>query len=574
MRAPHISAQLEFETRVKNSRILIADDLIASVSLFENVLNRLGYKQIRTLTSTREVLTTVKSWNPDIIVLDLGMSDGDAFALLESLRLSIPKEEWTPVVVTSVTADATMKRKAFAAGASEFLSKPIDSAEFVLRIRNLLLMRIYNAALRDQNQILEDHITQRTKALAERTVELERALTELTTAQNRMLQQERFAAFAEMAGGIAHDFNNVLQCVIGYTDLMIQNPRILEEKHTVQDFLQTMNTAGLDASRLVGRLRDFYRPREDSDAFERVDLNALIKAVIPLTQPKWQAQALAKGRVIDVTLELSEIPFISGDPSEIRELLINLVFNAVDAMPEGGRLRFRTGRGENTARIGVSDSGIGMTEDVQQRCMEPFFSTKGEEGTGLGLAMVFGIVKRHDAIIQIESVPGAGTTFWIDFPIAENNEASCAEAHSGICQPLKILVADDDPIPRDILVRYLRSDNHEVIAVGGGREALSRVGREKFDLIITDQAMPHITGAQLASAIHLIDPKVPVVLLTGFDQATIPRNHPEAIREVVKKPVSQRMLRQIVTRIFEASSSDALSSDGPRNVVPLALAPA
>src|SRR5687768_5536577 len=223
---------MQYETQVRNSRILLVDDLIANVSLLENILNRLAYKQIRNLTDPLQVAAVVEEWKPDIIVLDLAMPNLNGFKVMEQLRNQISKEDWIPILVLTADTDPGTKRKALAAGATEFLAKPFDSSEIVLRIRNLLLMRILRAELQNQNGILEERVAARTRSLSERTEQLEQALAELKTTQQQVVQQERFRAFGEMAGGVAHDFNNVLMCVIGYTDLLLGDSTILQEPET------------------------------------------------------------------------------------------------------------------------------------------------------------------------------------------------------------------------------------------------------------------------------------------------------------------------------------------------------
>lgn len=560
-RSVNANLGMEHELRIKESRILVVDDLTANVKLLENILHRLGYKQVRGETNPEEVKKIVAEWIPELLVLDLSMRGMDGYELLRRFREGVPKQDWIPILVLTADADPATKRKALAAGATEFLSKPLDPSELLWRIRSALLGRLYYAGLRDQNQVLEERVLDRTRMLSERTAELERAVSELQGAQKQIVQNERFRAFAEMAGGIAHDFNNVLQCMIGYTDILLQNQALLGEKTTVVQFLQTMNTAGLDASRIVSRLRNFYRPKDEAEVFTAVDLNRLIKEVVPLTQPKWQAQALASGRVIDVQFDLGELPPVPCNAADLRELLVNLVFNAVDAMPQGGNLTLQTKCCDRYATIGVSDTGIGMSDEVKQRCMEPFFSTKGENGTGLGLSMVFGIIRRHEGDVRIDSTPGVGTTFWISIPLVAEKVVIEDEETARVDTRLKILVVDDDPMPRDILVRYLEQDGHEVVGLGSGREALGRHTREKFNVVITDQAMPHITGVQLARAMRRVVPEQRVILVTGFEQENVPSDATADVDMVLKKPVSQNRLRKALAQVTVTECEEARMAD-------------
>jgi CheY-like chemotaxis protein len=267
-----------------------------------------------------------------------------------------------------------------------------------------------------------------------------------------------------------------------------------------------------------------------------------------------------------VEFDLGELPSVPCNAADLRELLVNLVFNAVDAMPQGGILTLQTKCCDRFATIGVSDTGIGMSDEVKQRCMEPFFSTKGENGTGLGLSMVFGIIRRHEGDVRIDSAPGEGTTFWISIPLVAEKVVVEDDETVHLDARLKILVVDDDPMPRDILVRYLEQDGHEVVGLGSGREALGRHTREKFNVVITDQAMPHITGVQLARAMRRVVPEQRVILVTGFEQENVPSDATADVDMVLKKPVSQNGLRKALAQIANADLEEERLAD---RVVPV-----
>jgi len=554
---------MAYEKEIRNSRILIVDDVVANISMLENVLNRMGYKQLQSVTRTDELALTVLDWRPDLIVLELSTQTVGRLEVLDQMRSKISTEEWIPVLILSADADQDLRRKAFASGVSEFLPKPFNVSELVVRIRNMLLMRTYHGQLRSQNKVLEYRVAARTKTLSERTEELEKALAELKQTQGQIIQQERFRAFGEMAGGVAHDFNNVLMCVIGYTELLLNDPRMLADTQMAHRFLRTMNTAGHDASKIVARLRDFYRPREQTDVFTPIDLNKLIEEVIPLTQPKWKAQALERGCVVDVAMDLHELPPVACNAPEIREIIVNLIFNAVDAMPRGGTITLCTRSDADLVSIGIRDTGTGMTEEVRQRCMEPFFSTKGEKGTGLGLSMVFGIVKRHDGTVDIESVIGEGTTFWIRLSRTLKESEERAREVTELLEPLHILVVDDEPMARDILNQYLLSDGHRVELAVNGFEALDKLKRGQFDLIITDQAMPGMTGLQLAEEIKKTS-NPPILLLSGYGDAAAESGLPTAVDVISNKAISQQELRTAIARAIQRPQSVGAAPAPPK----------
>ena len=529
---------------LKKARILIVDDDVSNVALLTNILGRIGYDTIKSLTDSREVFAQVSEFRPDLISLDLMMPHLDGFQVMQQLEALIPRETYLPILVLTADVTPATKRKALAGGATDLLHKPFDASEIFMRIRNLLLTRFLHLEIQNQNQLLEQKVI-------ERTGELASALEELTQTQARIVQQERLRAFGEMAGGVVHDFNNALMSVIGYSELLLQDPGLLDDKPTVLDYLKTMNTAGRDASHVVSRLRDFYRPREDVDVFAALDLNNVIEEAVALTQPKWKDQALASGRTITIELDLSKIPPIAGNASELREALTNLIFNAVDAMPEGGTITLRTQRDGDRVVLETSDTGTGMNEETRTRCLEPFFSTKAEQGTGLGLSMVFGIIQRHDGKLEIESDEGRGTTFRIFLP--SQVELFQEDADEGFRPPrtLRILVVDDEAVPRDVVTKYLQADGHEVVNAINGADAVARFRTEDFDLLVTDQGMPGMSGVQLAVAIKQIKAGQPVLLLTGLTAPALARDEvPAGVDLVLSKPIPQKALRLALSQLL------------------------
>jgi signal transduction histidine kinase len=397
------------EEDLKQARILIVDDDVGIICLLQSVFNRTGFVNHTSLTDSREAIQRIFELQPDLILLDLNMPNVTGFDVLLELRHTLPPDAFLPVLVITGESDPKTKRKSLAAGATDFLQKPFDMTELLMRIRNLLRTRLLHLEHEQQNTILEQKVS-------ERTAELTSALSELKQTQNQIVQQERLRAFGEMAGGVVHDFNNSLTSIIGYSDLLLNNADILADRSITLRHLKTMNTAGRDAAHVVSRLRDFYRSRESEDVFATVDLNEVIEQSVSLTQPKWKTQARTSEHKIDMKLDLEKVPPVSGNPAELREALTNLIFNAVDAMPAGGTVTLRSRPKDNAVLFEISDTGTGMSEDVRTRCLEPFFSTKGEKGTGLGLSMVFGIIKRHNGTLDIESAVGRGSTFRIRFP--------------------------------------------------------------------------------------------------------------------------------------------------------------
>jgi CheY-like chemotaxis protein len=261
-----------------------------------------------------------------------------------------------------------------------------------------------------------------------------------------------------------------------------------------------------------------------------------------VTQPKWKAQAWAEGRSIQVELDFVKLPAVKGIASELRELAINLIFNAVDAMPLGGTISLQTRTAPGGLVFSISDTGTGMAEEVRARCMEPFFSTKGDHGTGLGLSMVFGIVTRHEGRIEIESEPHRGTTFRIFFPSEGISDPQAMAEALPLHRSLHVLVVDDEAQSREIVSKYLTSDGHQVVTVSGPEKAISRVQDRPFDLVITDQGMPGMTGTDLGAILKQLWNGQQVILMTGFHEPQAPVH--AQVDCVLRKPISHGELRR------------------------------
>ena len=387
---------------------------------------------------------------------------------------------------------------------------------------------------------------------------LETALDDLQKAQEHVVQQERLRALGEMASGVVHDVNNAISAILGYTELWGMFPEMLGDTGKVLNDLQTINTAAKDAAHITRRLRGFYRPSEEGNQVMPVGLNDIIPQAVDITHPKWHTQARERNIAIRVETDLQSIPEIAGDDADLREMFINLIFNAVDAMPEGGAITIRTrhepeGSGDDESRESVvlefRDTGTGMTEDVRRQCLEPFFSTKGEGGTGMGLAMVFGIIQRHHGTLEIESETNAGTLFRIRFPVPKTRPS--AEIKIGeyvFPHPVHALVVDDDSIQRELMGRYLEDDGHTVVTVGSGREALEQFHLGQFDLVITDRLMPEMDGTHLAQAIKQIAPKKPIILISGEYEPIEEQN--ADVDVTITKPVTLETFRQALVTVI------------------------
>ncbi|MDP9099999.1 MAG: response regulator, partial [Verrucomicrobiota bacterium] len=456
--------------------------------LLERILKRAHFTNVVGTTDSRQVAKIFAEFQPDLVLTDWLMPDVDGPAVIEQLGELIASDDYLPIVVLTADITPQTRQRALAIGANDFLTKPFDQTEVLLRIQNLLQARYWHVKIQEQNAALEESVRLR-------TIELERALAELKGTQKQVIQQERLAALGAMAGGIAHDFNNSLCAIIGFSEILLHQAQNGLTGAAATRPLTMILTAAEDASQIVDRLREFYRPNEGEKDRLPIQLNKLVEQAISLTSPRWKTQSIAAGREIFIEAELGQVPIISGNGAEVREVLTNLIFNAVDAMPDGGTITLRTFSEGDDIVLQISDTGTGMTEEVRARCLEPFFTTKGERGTGLGLSMVFGIVQRHSGTIQLESRLGLGTTFTFRFPAARRTDDTAASAPETINgSSLHVLVVDDQPVLRQLLCEYLSNDLHTSETAGNGEEALSKFRERKFDLVVTDQIMAHMDG--------------------------------------------------------------------------------
>jgi signal transduction histidine kinase len=402
----------------RRAKILIVARELPNLQFLERILQRVRIQNFRSTTDSLTALSLFQEFRPDLVLVDWLMADVNGHSVVEQLRAMIPDGAFVPIVVLLADVTSGTRQLALASGANELITKPIDACEVVLRIANMVQVRLAHLRLNEQKQVLEGTVRQR-------TLDLKRALEALRASEQLVAQSERLSAVGTMASGIAHDFNNALTLIMGSGEILLSDA---EHEHLTKEnailMLNDILTATRDAATLVGDLRKFSKTGYNGDAQPQpVNLNLLLERAVALSKTKWDSQAFGEGSQIRVTVDLQEVPVIMGDAARLGDAITNLIFNAVDAMPKGGTLTLRS-RGEGKfVLLEVSDTGIGMTEEVRRSCFEPFFTTKGQNGTGLGLAMVYAIAQHHSGAIDIASEPGKGTTFTLRLPTGEREPA-------------------------------------------------------------------------------------------------------------------------------------------------------
>jgi signal transduction histidine kinase/ActR/RegA family two-component response regulator len=386
-----------------------------------------------------------------------------------------------------------------------------------------------------------------------------------------LMQQERLRALGQISSGVAHDINNALSPMALMTQSLLEREPDLSPQ--VRNYLHTANRVVNDVSATVARMRDFSRKRETEATLAPLDLNLLVQQSIELTSARWSDIQQSMGSVIELKAEFdAALPAIMGVEGEIRDALTNLIFNAVDAMPEGGTLSLRT-RAVPAAmpthvEVEIADTGHGMDEETKRRCFEPFFTTKGTRGTGLGMAMVYGMVQRHSAEIGVDSTIGKGTSVRLTFlartAVAQSD--GTAKPGSAIAvAPARILLVDDDPFVLESLALVLRLDGHEILTAEGGQAGIDHISaalREarSIDVVITDLGMPHVDGKQVASAVKTLLPRTPVILLTGWgERLNASGQVPEGVDLLLGKPPKLDELRAGLASLIPSQPAAARS---------------
>jgi PAS domain S-box-containing protein len=331
--------------------------------------------------------------------------------------------------------------------------------------------------------------------------------------QEQLVRGEKLRALGELSAGVAHDFNNILGIILGRTQLLqmrVTDPDLISG-------LEVIRKAAQDGGQTVRRIQQFSRTREDH-AQEAIALPALVEEVVEITRGKWKHESERRGATIEVRLEASDPPPVLGSRGEIREALTNLIFNSVDALPDGGDITIRSWGAGGEAVLEVVDTGVGMTEEVRSRMFEPFFTTKGVSGNGLGLSMVYGIVSRHKGTIEVESAPMAGTTVRMRFPAAACPDAP-VRAEESVQPPYRarILVVDDEVDLLGIMSEALTSIGHEVDTAGSGSDGIACFRAKPYDAILTDLGMPDVSGWEVARTVRAEgEPTVVLGLVTGW----------------------------------------------------------
>ncbi|MBC7909474.1 MAG: PAS domain-containing protein [Pyrinomonadaceae bacterium] len=367
-----------------------------------------------------------------------------------------------------------------------------------------------------------------------------RDLTERKRAQERMAQSDKLRAVGELAAGVAHNLNNALTVIQGRAQLLMMRS---EDEATIKS-LEVITRAVADGSQTLRRILDFAR-RDTAQDFAPVDLAELVSSSVEIARPKWQNRSATRTGSINVTVENQNPVYVLGESAELREVVLNMIFNAVDAMPDGGTIETGSRCELDTACFWVADTGCGMPPDVVERIFEPFYTTKGERGTGLGLAASHGIIARHGGRIMVVSEQGFGTRFEVRLPLYEKSgqskqQQNAASTSLASAKPARVLIVEDEERVRAVLRDTFETAGHTVTEAATGSQAIARLEEakeEKFDLVISDLGLPEISGLHVARWVKDHSPETHFILATGWPDMVMPEDYERCrLDAVIKKP--------------------------------------
>ena len=545
--------------------ILLVDDQPAKLLSYETILSELGENLIKA-GSANEALEQLLRNDVAVVLVDVCMPELDGFELAAMIR-DHPRFQKTAIIFVSAiqVTDLDLLR-GYQAGAVDYVPVPVVADLLRAKVRVFAELYRKTRQLEALNAELERRVEERTAELARANAELEQRVEERTREREAALAQvhemQKVESLGQLTGGVAHDFNNLLMAVLGNLEILRkQLPENEKQLRLVDGAIQ----AAERGATLTKRMLAFARRQELRP--ETVDVPDLVANMVEML-------GRSLGPTIQIAMEFeSDVPPTQADPNQLELAILNLALNARDAMPRGGKLtisarRACVGAGEIAGLepgdyicIAESDTGAGMDEVTLKRCAEPFFTTKGTgQGTGLGLSMVDGLVAQSGGAMRIRSELGFGTTVELWLPVSERHvvdrpRPSASALVDGV-RPCRVLLVDDDPIVASGTAAMIEDLGHATVDVPSAERALQVLADDpEFDLVITDQAMPGMTGAELAVAIKRDWPALPVAIVSGYTELPGGELHSDVPR--LAKPYRQDDLARLIAQLVNAPTRGA-----------------
>jgi len=530
--------------------VLIVDDETAICATIRLCLEKDGHR-VLTAECAADALMLLRDNDFDVIVTDIILPGESGITLLKSIHRVAPT---TRVIMMTGNPEVENAAEALRNGACDYLIKPVTKEAICRAVETAARMKAMDdrcRALEQENltyqQDLERLVARRTKELQTSNDELSDALDKLRATYAIIHNQERLHTLGQLAGGIAHDFNNALMPILGLTDHLLQQAKNDNGSPEQIELLDIVLSSATDAQAIVRRLQAFYKP-DEYFATEPVSLKPLVDNVVEMMTPAW----LGEGKSIRIDNAIGSIPEVAANTSQLRQLFIHLVMNSAHAIAEDGTITIDAVADKNRVTLSVRDNGCGMSASTAAACMEPFFTTKRANGSGLGLAMCANIARQYGGSMSVESRLGQGTCITVSLPVAGTRCTTATTALPIQDFNLRILCIDDDDKALLVLRKYLEAEGHEVETFRDAETGLARLETDAFDIMMTDRAMMPISGDVVATRAKRMNPEMPVILVTGFGELINARGlRIPGVDLVVSKPVSRETLRNALSTVLQ-----------------------
>jgi CheY-like chemotaxis protein/anti-sigma regulatory factor (Ser/Thr protein kinase) len=352
-------------------------------------------------------------------------------------------------------------------------------------------------------------------------------------------------ALGELTGGIVHEFNNILTPVLGYTQILkgkLKDPLL-------EGYIELIENSAMDGARIVKRIQEYAKIKKKIK--EPVDIDKAVMQCVEITKPRWTSESQIERKFIDVQMELKSGSIVEGVPTEVREVIVNLISNAVDAMPSGGVIKIKSYNDSDEVVIKLIDNGIGMDKEIREKIFEPFFTTKNERGNGLGLSIVLSIINDMGGSIEVESEKGKGTEFTVRIPICTSAvKSNILRIKKLSCRNLKILIIDDQEAVAKTVSEMLITLGHDVIYAVNEKEAVKKFIDNDIECVLCDLAMPESTGIQMSEKLGRLKTGIPFILMTGW-LGKLKESNMTYINEIIQKPFSLDEISEVINRVTE-----------------------
>ncbi|MBN1478271.1 response regulator [Candidatus Sumerlaeota bacterium] len=515
-------------------KVLVLDDSPLMVEMLSAIVRSMGLEVI-SASDGLEGLEIVKETTPDLILLDVNMPGLDGYQFCRQLRAMF-RQTHIPVIFVTSDKGLNSQLQGYESGADDYLTKPVVREHLIAKIQAQL----------------------RVKSLHDR---LQTANAKLKQAQRTAMRAERLKAIGQMAAGVAHDFNNVLSAILAHA----QSLKRRAEDPDFRRGLESIESIVDQGAETIRRLLCFAQPRRGRSAIALIDLGDLLKECLQITRVRWRDEAEKQGVVFGIVCECSEGLSVRANPYDLREVFTALILNALDAMPQGGKLSVRAQRGgDSSVLVEVNDTGVGIPSSIQRKIFDPFFTTKPNSGAGLGLSVAYGIINRLGGRIECLSRVGEGSTFRVNLPMAEplpmgdsTPQAPAIIERRTDDGMASILVVDDEPHIRNVLSEILSECGHSVTTAANGELGVEILQTTAFDIVLTDLGMPGMSGWEVARQARRLQPSAKVVLTSGWGNEVAEDQAVQGeVDAFLPKPVSMQSLLDCVNRLMHRSSKE------------------